>query len=491
MMNFIMRRKLVTYTVFFMIGIVCGIAGYRIIVLFSGVGFLIVRNMSVCSYEEKKFVIVLIVMLLAGVVRVTAEDALLYNEEMESHIGLPYTCYGYVKDVRPAKDGKYKIIADIDGTEVLCIYNGEINNCYSFTGRKILFTLRPVRADDDYYAKSKGCGYISKINGFLLGDFRYSVLNDFKRSILLKENHFTDLFSEREGPHAFLAGILFGNTAYMQEETREVFSDNGTAHILAVSGLHIGILYGFYKWVQRKIRKKIFAALYLFLLFIYGTAAGWSVSVVRAVIMIIILMIGEVTARPYDMLTAACVSSVIILLKNPFYLFTAGFQMSFLAVISIAFLMPVFKEYVGIYWSMVLAIQAGLVPYIMYTFDKCSFRGILLNIPTVFLAGILVPAGVICFFIYMASGVSFRLMEYFLINMAEIIIYINGLFAGSDLLTTRTVITTPFYLMLYYSCIFYVSSEFFTVHRLRKDYLLIAEVYLIFFVIVYILSISI
>lgn len=373
----------------------------------------------------------------------------------------------------------------------MCIYKGEINNCYSITGRKILFTLRPRRAEDDYYIKCKGCAYISNINGFLLGDFRKSVFNDFKRWILIKQHHFTEIFREREGPHAFLTGILFGNTSYMDEETREIFSDNGTAHILAVSGLHIGILYGFYKWAQKKVRRKLFTCIYLCLLFIYGTAAGWSVSVVRAVIMIIILMTGEAVDRPYDMLTAALLSSFIILLENPFYLFTAGFQMSFLTVISIAFLMPVFKEYVGTYWSMVFAIQAGLAPYIMYTFDKCSFRGILLNIPTVFLAGILVPAGVAGFFIYMISGISFKLTESFLINMSELIIHINGMFAGSALLTSDAVITSPFYLVIYYSCIFYISSEFFTVHRLRKEYLLLMKVYFILFIIAYILSISI
>ena len=486
-----MRRRLVAYVVFFMMGIVSGLAGYRIMVLFAGTGLLFVKSLRKCSSEEGRFVMILVIMFLAGFIRITAADCNMYDKEMESHIGLPYTCYGYIKDIKPAKDGRFRIVAEVNGTGVLCYYKGEINNCYSITGRRILFTLRPGRAEGDFYARSSGCSYTSNINGFLLGDFVNSPFTQFKRRILLKQSHFTDRFKERNDSKGFLSGILFGNTSFMNEETRELFSYNGTAHILAVSGLHIGILYGFYKFVQKKLRKKLFTFIYLVLLFIYGTAAGWSVSVARAVIMILVLMTGELTDRPYDMLTAAFFSSFIILLKNPYYLFTAGFQMSFLAVVSIAFLMPLFTEYIGTYWSMVMAVQAGLLPYIMYTFDKCSLRGIVLNIPTVFLAGILVPAGVIAFFFYMISGISFKVIEYFLMNMADLIVWINSLFEGSEFLSSDITIASPFYLVLYYSCIFFVSSEFFTVHRLRKEYLMLAKVYFLFFMMAYILSISI
>ena len=92
-----MRRELVTCVFFFMTGIASGLAGYRTLILLAGIGVLLRR--SIITNEEKKLVTLLIIMLLAGALRITISETLLYNEEMEKHIGLPYTCYGYIKDI--------------------------------------------------------------------------------------------------------------------------------------------------------------------------------------------------------------------------------------------------------------------------------------------------------------------------------------------------------------------------------------------------------
>ena len=80
--------------------------------------------------------------------------------------------------------------------------------------------------------------------------------------------------------------MLFGDTAYLDEDVYEEFRNNGTAHVLAVSGLHVGILYSLYKRISGKNNSPVTLAGLAVLLFSYGVLSVWSPSVVRASLMI-------------------------------------------------------------------------------------------------------------------------------------------------------------------------------------------------------------
>jgi len=141
-----------------------------------------------------------------------------------------------------------------------------------------------------------------------------------------------------------ISGVLFGDTSLMEEDVSEEFRQNGTSHILAVSGLHVGILYGIYKKLAGRRRSAgAFAAL-LAMLFLYGSLAMWSASSTRAILMIAVSTAGRYTDRRNDMLTAMSASAFILIAKNPYVIFDSGFQMSFLAITSIAFLRPVMPK---------------------------------------------------------------------------------------------------------------------------------------------------
>lgn len=194
--------------------------------------------------------------------------------------------------------------------------------------------------------------------------------------------------------------------------------------------------------------------------------------------MIIVLVIGNVMDRRYDMLNACVFSSILLLVYNPFFLFSTGFQMSFLAVISIAFLMPLFRDYVGSLFSLMISVQVGMMPYMLYCFGQYTFKGIICNIPTVFLAGILVPAGVFYFILYFLFSLKFKLLDYFLVNISALMIEVNKFFANFDFLQCGIIFDSLFYIFLFYFVIFFISSEFFTVHRMRKEYVLLLKLFL-------------
>lgn len=261
---------------------------------------------------------------------------------------------------------------------------------------------------------------------------------------------------------AMISGLMFGSEERMDEELLEEFRKNGTAHILAVSGLHMGIIYGLISklWVWRKGMIYFFVA--MMFLICYSAMASFSPSVVRAVIMIGIHIFSSVTNRRYDLCSAAMLAALAMLVKNPMSLYNTGFQMSFIAVLSLAMILPVIKR---VYSGMLLggiAIQAGLIPYIAYTFNYLSVGSILVNIPIIFIAGIILPVGIssmaamaVCPGIFASEA---RLLELLCrvmtqINQASII----------DGVTVFDVVSPNMGAMTFY----YVSVIFFTSERGR------------------------
>ena len=204
---------------------------------------------------------------------------------------------------------------------------------------------------------------------------------------------FTEELEQAAGKDAssMISAVMFGQKDEMDEEVLEEFQKNGTAHILAVSGLHIGIIYGFISLVWRGRKKLAYFCVVTAFFICYMAMASFTPSVVRAVIMVGLHLVANITNRRYDLASAAFAAALAMLVKNPMYLFNTGFQMSFLAVLSIAVILPFVKRlYSGIFMSGI-AVQMGLAPYTAYTFNYVSLGAVFVNVPIVFITGILVP----------------------------------------------------------------------------------------------------
>lgn len=197
------------------------------------------------------------------------------------------------------------------------------------------------------------------------------------------------------GTAAMMRAILFGDKGELDEETLELFQKNGTAHILAVSGLHIGIIYTFILKLWRGRRGWLFFGFNLMFFLMYAAAAGFAPSVTRAVVMVLLHILAGIRGWRYDLSNAAFAVGLIIILQNPYMLFNTGFQMSFLAVLTLVLVLPYIKRvYAGIFLAS-LAVQIGLGPYILYQFNYLSLLAVLINVPVVLLAGLIVPAGLV------------------------------------------------------------------------------------------------
>lgn len=196
----------------------------------------------------------------------------------------------------------------------------------------------PGGFNEKLYLKSKGIdGQIRlKTNHFkLIGEER----GFFEGLIQIKRWAENQLDQSFKPPIAsLLKGILFGEKA-IDQSIKEDFQRIGIGHILAVSGLHLGFLFLLVTFLLKKLRvKKLYWLVFVFpILFLYACLTGFSASVLRALIMVSCLMIGQGLAMEKDALSNLALAGIIILLIWPTQLFQAGFQLSMTAVLGIIF----------------------------------------------------------------------------------------------------------------------------------------------------------
>jgi competence protein ComEC len=136
------------------------------------------------------------------------------------------------------------------------------------------------------------------------------------------------------------AGVLHGDTAPIPEEVLADFRDSGLSHLLSVSGLHVSLLASAVAFLLRRCREGArFAAISAFVLF-YGAFTAFSAPAVRAGLMAITLQLSRLLSRRDDPLSSLSLAFLLILSVSPFSLFSAGFQLSFSAMLGLYLLMP-------------------------------------------------------------------------------------------------------------------------------------------------------
>ena len=305
----------------------------------------------------------------------------------------------------------------------------------------------------------------------LIQDGRVVSLSSLPKGIFGTLMHHSSGWKERIGQEmsrrmpadraSMLMGMMFGETGNMDERVLDLFRKNGTAHILAVSGLHVAMVYASVSLVIPGV--KIWKDLVLLvLLVLYMIMADFSPSVTRAFLMILIHIAGKRLYARYDLLSSGSLALVFLLLINPRSLFNPGFQLSFLAIFSLAFLLPILEKLFNSRMiPMLLALPMGLSPFTAYLFNYVSLAGLVLNPPVIFLAGVLIPASLILLPLVLlpGTGVLLDFMGYFLYLLLETLYWMNNAFFTPGRSFVNVMSPGPFFLFLYYTLLILGTSE--------------------------------
>jgi len=291
----------------------------------------------------------------------------------------------------------------------------------------------PDEFDYSQYMYNKGYAGYTYINpnrweknnntssGFLIKGIQYrqKILNYYKTLNLNTDEY------------AILSALTLGYKDALSDDLKQSFQATGTAHVLAVSGMHVGIIYAVILSILWFIPKSsrwfwLKPALSILLLWTYTFIIGFPPSAVRASMMLSAFCIAALIKKRTYSLNVLFAVAFLMLIWNPFQLFDLGFQLSFTAVLSMLVLLPLLNKQIKIKNKIIrylfnlflvsLAAQIGTFPLCLYyfgTFPSYFFITNILIIPLIALIIYTVP------FIILAS-----LIGGFIPTLSEYIIFI-------------------------------------------------------------------
>lgn len=224
-----------------------------------------------------------------------------------------------------------------------------------------------------------------------------SVLERAKLRLLTWRDKLVDRFASfglHDDQLALLSAMTLGERSQISADLRQDFSVSGGSHIMALSGLHLGIIYALLlllmQSVMRLVAGRVNVGIFwhhaivqmvsLLAIWIYVLLVGMSPSVVRSAVMLSIYGLASIFNRDHFSLNSLALAAIIMLVLNPLDLWDMGFQMSFLSVLGILLIVPKSHSW----WVKVIllpvAAQLMVAPLIMYYFGRFSTYFLLTNL---------------------------------------------------------------------------------------------------------------
>jgi competence protein ComEC len=205
---------------------------------------------------------------------------------------------------------------------------------------------------------------------------------------------------------ALTRALCLGDRSGIAPGTRVLFSDSGTVHLLAVSGLHMGAIYLLLGFVLEAagLPRRARLGCVLPLLWVFAGITGFSPSAVRAATILSFIVVARLVGRVHSPVSAVCASGFFTLLLSPGLLYSVSFQMSYAAYTGIVLALPVARapwwwppvarRVVGLL-ALSAAAQLGTLPLVAYYFHFVNLNSVLINVVVVPVASCLLYAGVV------------------------------------------------------------------------------------------------
>ncbi|NDK18873.1 MAG: ComEC family competence protein, partial [Zetaproteobacteria bacterium] len=273
---------------------------------------------------------------------------------------------------------------------------------------------------------------------------------------------------------AVVKALLLGERHELAADLRQSYAAAGAIHILAISGLHIGIIMLLISFVLKPLEslkngKTIKLILLVLILWCYAIIAGLSSSVVRATSMFTAIGFGLFINRKTAILNTLALSALILLLLNPLYLFDVGFKMSYLAVLAIVLIQPKIVniwhpkfKVVHYFWQLLTvstAAQLGVLPLSLYYFHQFPGLFFLTNMVILPFLGTILGLGLLFMllaYIGFLPAIFIAIYQFIILVLNQFIVFIahqeafllkNISFSLLLMLTCYLVIISAFYWM--------------------------------------------
>ncbi|MDC3195733.1 competence protein ComEC family protein [Flavobacteriaceae bacterium] len=388
--------------------------------------------LSLTAYWQRKtlfFVFITwITFFLTGMILVYENDATNHTNYFEKH--LKNTSKVILAIDKVLKPGNYhhKYVADVVQVDskkttghVLLNIEKDSTSLLFHTGdlvflknkfQDIKSSLNPHQFNYKHYLKKQGINqqvYITHQEILLLDESKVSLLrfiDAFRIKIQksLRRYHFTD------DELAVMNALLLGQRQEISKQLSDNYSKAGAIHILAVSGLHVGIILLILSFVLKPLErvnngKLIKLVLVILSLWFFAILAGLSASVIRAVTMFSAIALGQFFNKRNAVEHSLIFSMFIILLWKPLFLFDVGFQLSYTAVFGIIWIQPVLYQLwksnffiVDKGWQLItvsVAAQLGVLPISLFYFHQFPALFFISNLIIIPFLGVILGLGLV------------------------------------------------------------------------------------------------
>ena len=388
--------------------------------------------LSLTAYWQRKtlfFVFITwITFFLTGMILVYENDATNHTNYFEKH--LKNTSKVILAIDKVLKPGNYhhKYVADVvqvDGKKttgnVLLNIEKDSTSLLFNTGDFVFFknkfqdiksSLNPHQFNYKHYLKKQGINqqvYITHQQILLLDENKVSLLrfiDTFRIKIQksLRRYHFTD------DELAVMNALLLGQRQEISKQLSDNYSKAGAIHILAVSGLHVGVILLILSFILKPLErvnngKLIKLVLVILSLWFFAILAGLSASVIRAVTMFSAIALGQFFNKRNAVEHSLIFSMFIILLWKPLFLFDVGFQLSYTAVFGIIWVQPVLYQLwkptffiVDKGWQLIsvsVAAQLGVLPISLFYFHQFPGLFFISNLIIIPFLGVILGLGLV------------------------------------------------------------------------------------------------
>jgi len=392
----------------------------------------------------------------------TQDQHSLLNEYKDSsilHVTIQEPLVEKAKSLKTTASADYLVkndsILTTTGNIILYFSKQQATNIGYGTTLLIRKTLQPIRnagnpGGFDYreYCIRKQIYYSAFLSG---GD--YKILKASNRKLVssciysLREK-IVKILSEniQSGKEAgFAKALLIGYTDDLDKELIQSYSNTGVVHIIAISGLHLGIIFALLNVAVTPLRKKKYSRLIAVLIIMTGLwgfsfLAGGGPSVIRSAFMFSFVVIGNTISKRSNILNNLAASAFILLCIRPFWLWDLGFQLSYAAVLSIVlFYKPIYNWFyspnkmVDFAWKLnavTLSAQVLTIPICIYQFHQLPVYFLLSNLLAVpWSSFILLGEIVLCCFAlipFVASSIGMAL-QWLIFGLNDYIERINSL----------------------------------------------------------------
>ena len=315
-------------------------------------------------------------------------------------------------------------------------------------------SLDKINFDDfDYgrYVKSMGYkGIITANNYNVKGENRFYTLMG-KIKIYLRDI-FRYLYKDKSD---FINSLILGQKENLSEDEKDMFMKTGTSHVIAISGLHTGILCTMIAIIINGINKFYKLVILTIIMILYSIMVGFSPSISRSIVFVVIMYLAIFLEEKRDGICTLSFIGLFLIINNPYTIYNMSFQLSFLATLSIIYFYKIINSYLKIsIISISLSANILTFPIIYYIFKGIPVLFIIGNMIIVPVIGIIMNLSIISVILFRFSILISKILAYISKSIINMVYYLLDKLADNELAYIEIKNPKLFYVTFYYILIF-------------------------------------